>query len=285
MEKYNERESYLLDLNKILGPKLRKKLPRFVINFLKRRIHQDDVNGVIMSVEHYKGVKFFDEALNYLDITYRVRGEEHLSTDKAKKFLFVCNHPLGGPEALIIGSIFHRLYGEGFQVPVTPIMANLKPLAEFFTPVNNLSSKQSRDLGERIAKMFTSDQQVVVFPAGLCAKKVKGKVTEMPWKKMFVTQARRYERDVVPVHMSGHNSRWYFFLSKLSKFLRLKVNIGMLYLVDELFKQRGNEFVITFGEPIPYTTFDKSKTDREWAAEVRERVKALSVGNGCVPNM
>ena len=283
MEKFNERENYLLDLDKMLGPKLRKKLPRFVINFLKRRVHQDDINSVVMSVEHYKGVGFFDEALNYLDITYRTRGEEHL--DANKKYLFVCNHPLGGPEALIIGSVFRRLYGEGFQVPVTPIMANLKPLAEFFTPVNNLSSKQSRDLGERISKMFTSDQQVVVFPAGLCAKKVKGKVTEMPWKKMFVTQARRYERDVVPVHISGHNSRWYFFLSKLSKFLGLKINIGMLYLVDELFKQRGNEFVITFGKPVPYTTFDKSKTDLQWAADMRERVKALAEGNGCVPNM
>ncbi len=283
MEKFNERENYLLDLDKMLGPKLRKKLPRFAINFLKRRVHQDDINSVVMSVEHYKGVGFFDEALNYLDITYRTRGEEHL--DANKKYLFVCNHPLGGPEALIIGSVFRRLYGEGFQVPVTPIMANLKPLAEFFTPVNNLSSKQSRDLGERISKMFTSDQQVVVFPAGLCAKKVKGKVTEMPWKKMFVTQARRYERDVVPVHISGHNSRWYFFLSKLSKFLGLKINIGMLYLVDELFKQRGNEFVITFGKPVPYTTFDKSKTDLQWAADMRERVKALAEGNGCVPNM
>ena len=283
MEKYNERESYLLDLNKMLGPKLRKKLPGFVINFLKRRIHQDDINGVIMSVEHYKGVGFFDEALNYLDITYRTRGEELL--DKDKKYLFVCNHPLGGPEALIIGSVFRRLFGEGFKVPVTPLLASLKPLTEFFIPVNNLSSKQSRDLGQRIAEMFSSDQQVLVFPAGLCAKKVKGKVTEMPWKKMFVTQARRYERDVVPVHISGHNSKWYFFLSKLSKCLGLKINIGMLYLVDELFKQRGNEFVITFGEPVPYTTFDKSKSDREWAAEMQARVKALSEGNGCEPNM
>ena len=283
MEKYNERESYLLDLNKMLGPKLSKKLPRFVINFLKRRIHQDDINGVIMSVEHYKGVGFFDEALNYLDITYRTRGEELLDTNK--KYLFVCNHPLGGPEALIIGSVFRRLFGEGFKVPVTPLLASLKPLTEFFIPVNNLSSKQSRDLGQRVASMFSSDQQVLVFPAGLCAKEVKGKVTEMPWKKMFVTQARRYERDVVPVHISGHNSKWYFFLSKLSKFLKLKINIGMLYLVDELFKQRGNEFVITFGEPVPYTTFDKSKSDREWAAEMQERVKALSEGNGCVPNM
>ena len=283
MEKSNERENYLVDIEKILGPKLRKKLPRFVINFLKRRLHQDQVNEAIMGANPYHGAGFFDEALKYLNITYRTRGEEKL--DKDKKYIFVCNHPLGGPEALIIGSVFHRLYGEGFQVPVTPIMANLKPLAEFFTPVNNLSSKQSRDLGERIAKMFNSDQQVVVFPAGLCARKIKGKITEMPWKKMFVTQARRYERDVVPVHMSGHNSKWYFFLCKLSKFLRLKINIGMLYLVDELFKQRGNEFVITFGEPVPYTTFDKSKTDLQWAAEMQERVKALAEGNGCVPNM
>ncbi len=283
MEKSNERENYLVDIEKILGPKLRKKLPRFAINFLKRRLHQDQVNEAIMGANSYHGAGFFDEALKYLNITYRTRGEEKL--DKDKKYIFVCNHPLGGPEALIIGSIFHRLYGEGFQVPVTPIMANLKPLAEFFTPVNNLSSKQSRDLGERIAKMFTSDQQVVVFPAGLCAKRIKGKVTEMPWKKMFVTQARRYERDVVPVHMSGHNSKWFFFLAKVSRFFKLKINIGMLYLVDELFKQRGNEFVITFGEPIPYTTFDRSKTDLQWAAEIKDKVAKLAEGNGCVMNM
>ena len=283
MEKYNERESLFIDVNKILGPKLRKKLPRFVINFLKRRIHQDQINEAIMQAECPVGAGFFDDALRYLNITYRTRGEENL--DPNGKYLFACNHPLGGPEALIIGSVFHRLYGEGFQVPVTPIMANLKPLAEFFTPVNNLSSRQSRDLGERIAKMFTSDQQVVVFPAGLCARKIKGKITEMPWKKMFVTQARRYERDVVPVHISGHNSRWYFFLAKVSKFFKLKINIGMLYLVDELFKQSGNEFVITFGKPIPYTSFDRSKTDLQWAAEVKDKVEALAEGNGCVPNM
>ena len=286
MEKYNEpasRESLFVDVEKMMGPKLRKKLPRFAINFLKRRIHQDQVNEAITLAKCPVGAGFFDDALEYLNISYRTRGEEHLALDK--KYLFVCNHPLGGPEALIIGSVFRRLYGDGFRVPVTPLLAHLKPLTQFFVPVNNLSSKQSRDLGMRISEMFSSDQQVLVFPAGLCAKKIKGKVTEMPGKKMFVTQARRYERDVVPVHISGHNSRWYFFLSKLSKFLGLKINIGMLYLVDELFKQRGNEFVITFGEPVPYETFDKSKTDREWAAEIQERVKALGADNGCEPNM
>ena len=123
--------------------------------------------------------------------------------------------------------------------------------------------------------MFQSDSQVLVFPAGLCARKIKGKVTEMPWKKMFVTQAKRYERDVVPMHISGFNSKKFFFLSRLSMLLKLKFNLGMLLLVDELFNKKGQEFVITIGKPVPYTTFDKSKTATEWAQYVQDAVYAL----------
>ena len=278
-----DRTEYLIDINKVLGPKLQKKLPRFAVNFLKRRIHQDQINDIIMNADPYHGVGFFDEALKYVGITYRIRGEENL--DPQKRYLFVCNHPLGGPEALIIGSVFKRLYGEGFKVPVNHILANLKPLNEFFVPVKVYSSRQSRELGDQIADMFRSDSQVLVFPAGLCARKIKGKVTEMPWKKMFVTQARKYERDVVPMHISGFNSKRFFFFTKLSMFLKLKFNIGMLFLVDELFNKKGEEFVITIGKPLPYTTFDKSKTDIQWAAEVKDMVEKLSEGNGCLPNM
>lgn len=278
-----ERTDYLLDIEKVLSPKLCKKLPRFAISFLKKRIHQDDINGCIMTAEHYKGVGFFDEALDRIGITYKVRGKENI--EMGKRYIFACNHPLGGPEALIIGSIFRRIYGEGFLVPSNKILSSLKPLTEFFIPVSVGGNNQNRSTGERIAEMFASDKQVLIFPSGLCAKKIKGKVTEEPWKKMFITQSKKYQRDVVPVHISGHNSQWYFFLSWLSRTLGLKFNIGMLYLVDELFKKAGEEFVITFGKPVPYTTFDKTKTDLQWANEIKEQVRLLSLDNGCPPNM
>ena len=280
---YKNREEYLLNVDEVLGPKLRQKLPRFVVNYIKRRIHQREINDCILKAEHYAGAGFFDEALNYISITYKVRGAENL--DLSKKYIFACNHPLGGPEALIIGSVFRSIYGGGFKVPSNQLLMNMKPLAEFFTPVKVQAKSQNRDISERIAQMFQSGEQVLVFPAGLCAKKVKGKVTEMPWKKMFVSQAKKYERDVVPVHITGHNSAKYYFFSWLSRVLGLKMNIGMLFLVDELFKQAGKEFVITFGEPIPYTTFDKSRTDIQWAAEVKDKVEQLSKDNGCPANM
>lgn len=279
----DNRQDYLLDVEKVLGPKLMKKLPRFAVNFFKRRIHQDEINDCIMKAEHYKGAGFFDEALKYVDITFRIRGEENLDPDK--KYLFAGNHPLGGPEALIIGSVFRRIYGDGFKVPVNHLLANLKPLNEFFVPVRVYGSNRNRELGEQIADMFKSDYQVLVFPAGMCARKIDGKVTEMPWKKMFITQSRRYERDVVPIHISGFNSRRFFFFTKLSTFLKLKFNLGMIFLVDELFNKKGQEFVITFGKPVPYTSFDKSKTDHQWAAEIKDQVEQLSKDNGCPPNM
>lgn len=278
-----DRKDYLLDVEKVLGPKLMKKLPRFAVNFFKRRIHQDEINDCIMHAEHYKGAGFFDEALKYVDITFQIRGEENLDPDK--KYLFAGNHPLGGPEALIIGSVFRRIYGDGFKVPVNHLLANLKPLNEFFVPVRVYGSNRNRELGEQIADMFRSDYQVLVFPAGMCARKIKGKVTEMPWKKMFITQSRKFERDVVPIHISGFNSRRFFFFTKLSTFLKLKFNLGMIFLVDELFNKKGQEFVVTFGKPVPYTSFDKTKTDLQWAAEIKDQVEALSKDNGCPPNM
>lgn len=278
-----DRKDYLLDVEKVLGPKLMKKLPRFAVNFFKRRIHQDEINDCIMHAEHYKGAGFFDEALKYVDITFQIRGEENLDPDK--KYLFAGNHPLGGPEALIIGSVFRRIYGDGFKVPVNHLLANLKPLNEFFVPVRVYGSNRNRELGEQIADMFRSDYQVLVFPAGMCARKIKGKVTEMPWKKMFITQSRKFERDVVPIHISGFNSRRFFFFTKLSMFLKLKFNLGMIFLVDELFNKKGQEFVVTFGKPVPYTSFDKTKTDLQWAAEIKDQVEALSKDNGCPPNM
>ena len=240
-----ERTDYLLDLNEILGPKMSAKLPGFAKTFLKNRLHMDQINDCIMKAEHYAGAGFF----------------------------------------MIIGSVFRKIYGDGFKVPANQILYNMKPLQEFFVPVKVLAGRQGRDIADRFAKMFESDCQVLVFPAGLCARTFKGVITEMPWKKMFITQARKYERDVVPVHISGHNSKWYFFLSWLSRTLKLKMNLGMLFLVDELFNKAGEKFVITFGKPIPYTDFDGSKTDLQWAEYVKDNVKKLSLDNGCTSNM
>ncbi len=277
-----ENKRFKIDIDEVLKAKVKKKLPKFLVNFLKRRIHQDEINDCIEKAEHPQGVGFFDEALNYLDIKYEVRGAENL--DPSRRCIFASNHPIGGPEALIMGSVMRRYYGESFRVPVNNILAHFHPLAEFFVPIN-MGGRQTKEISEGLTRMFESPYQVLVYPAGKCARKEHGKVTEQPWKKMFITQSRKYERDVVPVHMSGYNSKLFMFLTSFSKFIGLKFNIGMFMLVDELFKKQHKTFVITFGKPIPYTSFDKSKSDQQWAESVKQIVENLQEGNGQDKNM
>ncbi len=287
-KKYREsdRKHLMIDIESMLPEKIRKNLPRFVINWLRRVVHENDVNeGIYLAKDgEEQGVKFFGHALRYVGMTYEVRGVENLPKE-GERCVFASNHPLGGPEALIMGDVMHSYFGNAFKVPVNSILASLKPLTEFFVPVNALGGRQSRDLSKRIGDMFTSDEQVLVYPAGKCSRWRKGVVTEMPWKKMFVSQSKKYERDIIPIHCSGFNSKKFYRLTWLSEKLGLKVSIGMLYLVDELFKQKGNHFVITFGERISYSSFDKSKTDQQWADDVLETVKQLEKGNNQKPNM
>lgn len=50
----------------------------------------------------------------------------------------------------------------------------------------------------------------------------------------------------------------------------------MFYLFDEMFMQKEKDIRMTFGHPIPYTTFDHSSTDQEWANWVKGIVYSLA---------
>jgi putative hemolysin len=95
---------------------------------------------------------------------------------------------------------------------------------------------------------------------------------DLEWQKSFIRKSVQYKRDVVPVHISGRNTNFFYRLANIRKLLGIKVNLEMFYLVDETYKHRNKRIAITFGKPIPWQTFDKSKTYKEWAHWVKEKV-------------
>jgi putative hemolysin len=143
-----------------------------------------------------------------------------------------------------------------------------------FVPINKHGTN-SREAARYIEEQYRSDVQILIFPSGLASRKIHGKVTDTEWKKHFIQKAVEYQRDVIPVHVSGRNSDFFYRLANLRKFLGVKWNLEMFFLSDETFSHRHSKFTITFGKPIPYTRFDKSKTAGEWAEEVRRTVYAL----------
>lgn len=264
-------EPVTLDLDQIVKSRFgEKKIPQFVLNWLKKFIHQDHLNGYLS--KGYLGVEFAEKSLEYYDADVTVEGLENVPDEG--RFTFAGNHPLGGLDAMSIIGTVGRKYDGKIVIPANDFLMAIKPIAEYTIPVNKMGG-QSADLVEKINDAFNSDRQVIIFPAGLCSRKIDGIVQDLPWKKTFITKSRMSHRDVVPMWFSGQNSKRFYRLDKIRNLLKLKFNIAMVALPDELYKSQHKSYRLVFGKPIPWQTFTSEKKDVEWAAWVREKVYEL----------
>ena len=167
-----------------------------------------------------------------------------------------------------------RHYDSNFRYLVNDLLMNLPGLAPLCIPINK-TGKQSRDFPAMVEAGFKSDHHMLMFPAGLCSRKKDGVIRDLPWKKTFISKSVETHRDVVPIHFSGQNSEKFYRLANFCDSHIKKVNIAMLFLVDEMYKNVGKTFNVSIGKPIPWQTFDKSKTASEWAEYVKNKVYEL----------
>ncbi len=269
---------FTIDIDEIVRGKAGAKarfVPRFVLSWLKRIIHQNEVNEFILGEGDKQGMPWLDDCMEYLGTTLNVKGLENLPDDSdGRLFTFVSNHPLGGPDGVALGHLLGHRYDGRIKYLVNDLLMNLHGLAPFFVPINK-TGKQSRDFPRLVEAAFGSPNHIIMFPAGLCSRRIGGQIHDLPWQKTFITKSVETQRDIVPIRFNGRNSDFFYRIANVGKRLGLKFNIAMLYLVDELYKNRGKTFDVTIGKPIPYSTFDKSRKPQEWAAYVEDIVYKL----------
>ena len=266
---------FLIDIDKVLrekAPKYYKYIPRFVVSYLKRIVHQEELNVFLRDSKDKVGVDFLKACLEFLDANIVVKGEENLP--KEGLYTFVSNHPLGGQDGVALGYILGSFYNGKVKYMVNDLLMNLQGLAPLCIPINK-TGKQAKDFPRMVEAGFASDDQLIMFPAGLCSRRQNGVIRDLDWKKTFIVKSVQTHRDVVPIHFEGRNSNFFYNLANICNFLGIKVNIAMLYLADEMLKNRHKTFTVTIGKPISWQTFDKSKTPAEWAAYVKDIVYKL----------
>ena len=275
MEKVIEKT---IDVEKILESKVGSKvglLPGFAVSWLKRILHEDEVNRFLWESRHLSGTEWLTECVRYLDMTLQIDGMENLPPkDDGRLYTFVSNHPLGGIDGVALGSVIGNFYDSRFRYLVNDLLLNLPGLKPLCIGINK-TGKQSRNFPAMVEAGFQSNHHILMFPAGLCSRKIEGKIHDLPWKKTFVSKSVEYQRDVVPIRFDGQNSDRFYRIANLCKALHLKFNVAMLFLVDEMYRNVHKTFRITIGKPIPWQTFDKSKSMVSWAKYVEDKVYEL----------
>lgn len=254
------------------NPALARWIPGFFYSYLEQVIHQADINDFISRYGDCKGLDFADAILEYLNVSFRVEGEEHLP-DPAGRYVFASNHPLGGPDGIILISFLGQRYAP-LKFPVNDLLMNLKNLNNIFLPVNKHGG-QARQAAADIDEAFASEAQIITFPAGMVSRKYHGVIKDPVWQKSFVTKAVKYRRDIIPIRVSGRNSSLFYNLFRFRQFFGIKLNMEMLLLPRETFRKKGETFTIRIGKPIPWQSLDKSRTPQQWAAHIQEIVYAM----------
>jgi len=263
-----------IDIREVIrkkNPALAKMMPGFVISFMKRLIHEDELNRIIYDYRNRQGLDFVRSVLEDMKVSYSMDGLEQVPV--GGRYIFASNHPLGGFDGLVLMDAIGTVFPE-IRFIVNDLLLNLKNFEPIFVPVNK-HGRQTGEYARMIDETYSGNAQVLYFPAGLCSRKIKGQITDPQWNKNFIRKAVQYRRDVVPVYFEGRNSNFFYNLANLRKKLKIKANLEMTFLVDEFFKQKGQHVQLKFGTPVAYTTFDKSKNYHQWTDFVREGVYSM----------
>lgn len=256
------------------SPYLYMKMPSFVIKWLARLICQDRINKYFRLNASLTGIALMEKVVRDSRLTICLKGMKNLPIDDNKQYIFVSNHPLGGLDGICLSAILGKHYNGKIKCLVNDILFFIDPLRDIFVPVNKFG-RQTKTVVNGLNEVFASKNQIITFPAGICSRRVKGCIRDLEWKKMFILKSIEYRRDVIPIYFKASNSCVFYITAFIRKLLGIKFNIEMLLLPREMFKAEGSEFSIYFGNPIPWQTFDLSKTALQWANEVKNKVYAI----------
>lgn len=262
-------EKYI-DLEKVFAAK-NIKASKFAVRFLNRLLHVDELNDGIYRNRDKKGVDFAKAILDYLGINVMLEHGERIPADGCP--IVVANHPLGGPDGMALIAAVGGIRRD-ILFPVNDFLMHLPNLNSVFVPIDKVHGNRATAAGLEAA--FGGQNTLLYFPAGLCSRRIGGRIVDLEWKPTVVKKAVEHKRDIIPVFVEARNRRRFYTIANLRKRLGIKFNFEMALLPGEMFAQRGKRFRMVVGRPIPYQVFADGTPARDWAARLHDYVYTLA---------
>ena len=231
-----------IDIGAVLAekaPAAARWIPRFAVNWLRRTIHEREINHIL---EHYWSLppqEFIRACFRQWQVTYSIEGLERI--DPAGRYLFVSNHPFGGMDGMMLADKLIDRFGD-VRVVVNDLLMHVEPLRPLWIPVNKHGA-QNAACARRFDEALFGELPILTFPAGLCSRRIDGRIADPEWKTSFLKKAYASQRQIVPVFVEGRLSDFFYNVDRFRKALGIRFNIEMLCFPTKCSPKRGNTSV------------------------------------------
>ena len=196
-----------IDIKQVLrqkAPSVARKIPGFMVDYLIRTVHQDELNEILRRYHDKDGVAFMQELIGYFDLNLELVNEENIPAEG--RYIFASNHPLGGLDGICLSAIIGGRFDGKIRYLVNDLLLYLSNLRSIFVPINKHGA-QGKKNAELIEKAYASDNQIITFPAGYAHANKTGRyrtpngrsrLSKRPWNTGG-TSYRCFSKDVTPI--------------------------------------------------------------------------------------
>jgi len=202
--------------------------------------------------------EFCERAVQGLGVQVNIKGEGLDAVPAEGPVLVVCNHPYGGMEAVIVmGELLKvRRDVKVLGNSALRVFRELQSVLIYTDPLHP-GQKNLASLRKSLAQLRAGGL-LVVFPAGRVSyyRKDLKRITDHEWSRVVGHLARHSGASVLPIYISGTNSRLFLIMGYL--YARLK----MLMLPREMLKLNNQQVDFVTGLPISHKVFDKLNVDQ-----------------------
>lgn len=135
-----------IDIGSVLSekaPRLARWIPRPAVNWLRRTIHEKEINHILANYWSLPPQEFIHACFREWQISYSVTGLDRLNP--RGRYLFVSNHPFGGMDGMMLADKLIDRFGDA-RVVVNDLLMYVEPLRPLWIPVNKHGARRTRPM-------------------------------------------------------------------------------------------------------------------------------------------
>jgi len=232
------------------------KLPSLCLRPLKAALrilfHSREQQRFQQQYPHLHGIDFVEQLLEHFDFGYTIQPREMMRIPAHGRVVVIANHPIGTLDAAVLLKLISQVRSD-VKAVTNQLLSSIAPLQSLLLPVDNMDGKTSRDQIRAVYRHLEAEGVVIIFPAGEVSRLGPTGIRDAHWNSGFLRIATAMHAPVLPVHVNGRNSMFFYALSLLAK------PLSTLWLVREMYKQAKRSVAISIGEIIPFEHYQRVK--------------------------